>query len=95
MDLCNHCREYHSPHRICDGFIEAVREGKVKVSEKTKLQYLEGSVTDLVSSLLYYDRKEDEELNREDIDDLYREHPNLNDLIVGWFTEEIRKSGEG
>ena len=58
-----------------------------------KLKHLEGSTRDLVGELLYYGRKEDEELDRDDIDTLYEVYPDLNQKILMWFSDELNKTG--
>lgn len=59
--------------------------------EKRLRQQLRLAVADLVSSLLYYDRKEDEDLDRDDIDDMFRNEWITNAEIVTWFREELEK----
>lgn len=48
---------------------------------------------DLVGTLLYYDRKEDEELSREDVEEMIRERWVTKELIVEWFSKELRTCG--
>jgi len=34
MDACRYCREYHAPFMVCEGYIKALTEGKVKPTKK-------------------------------------------------------------
>jgi hypothetical protein len=53
-----------------------------------KEQEIKNAVTDLVGDLFYYDRKEDEELNRDDMAQLSNEDKLQ---IIEWFKEEVMK----
>lgn len=46
-------------------------------------------VDDLVGSFLYYDRKEDEELNREDIIKLLKSEPWMVDKVADRFRAKL------
>lgn len=50
-----------------------------------------GSVDDLVSDFLYYDRKEDEKLPRGSIDEAVRAGEVTMDEIVTRFQEQLKK----
>ena len=48
----------------------------------TKREYFKATVKDLVGSLVYYDRKEDDELSEADVDALFRnEEITLNEVM--------------
>ncbi len=89
-------KEIHSWHTLyyLEGFdpgfnsvcFEDVDSGGMN---EEKLKHLEGATRDLVSSLLFYDRKEDEDLSREDIDELREKYPDLNEKITAWFVDEL------
>jgi hypothetical protein len=55
--------------------------------EKSKQELLLDTITDLVSDLLYYDRKEDEELSADDIEDLLHNGGITIDEMVEKFRE--------
>jgi len=54
-----------------------------------KEQIIKNTVTDLVGAFMYYDRKEDEDLNRDDMAQLSDEDKKQ---IVEWFREQVMKS---
>lgn len=51
---------------------------------------LKDTITDMVSRLLYYDRKEDEELPRGEIQRLVKGGWVTHEQIVRWFSDELR-----
>lgn len=57
----------------------------------TKRELILGTVADLVSDFLYYDRKEDEGLPRGAIDAAVEEHVITIDEIVAEFRAELVK----
>ncbi len=50
---------------------------------------LKTTTDDLVSSLLYYDRKEDEQLDRDDIEEMFREGIVTIDEVASWFSASL------
>lgn len=58
---------------------------------KTRADRIRGTVSDLVSDFLYYDRKEDEDLPRGAIQDAIAANELTADNLVGWFREELTK----
>lgn len=48
-----------------------------------------GTVCDLVADLLYYDRKEDEDLPRGKIEELVERGTVSERDIIGWFKDEL------
>ncbi len=56
---------------------------------KSLLQLFQDSTEDLVGRLLYYDRKDDEELSREDVDEMLTSGEVTKEMIVSWFAEEL------
>lgn len=54
-----------------------------------KEQLVKDTIKDLVANLFYYDRKEDEELNRDDMAQLSDED---KEQIAEWFREEVMKN---
>ena len=50
------------------------------------------SVSDLVSDFLYYDRKEDEELPVDKIEELIKDGVITVDEIIDKFTKELKKN---
>jgi hypothetical protein len=74
-------------------------EGKLKVEDIVwlatvlkKRDYVEDVVKDLVAGFLYYDRKEDNELPRGEIENMIKEKLITVDQIVNVFREELEKS---
>lgn len=55
---------------------------------------VKNTVSDLVSAFLYYDRKEDETLSRDDIAEVFREGYVTEDEVVRWFRRELTPSLE-
>ena len=53
----------------------------------TKREYFVRLIPDLVSMVVYYDRKEDEDLSREDVDLLFKN----NEITLEEVTELFRK----
>ena len=53
---------------------------------------IEGTISDLVSAFVYYDRKEDEELPRGEIERLLDEGVITAEWIVEKFAEKLRES---
>lgn len=47
-------------------------------------------VSDAVSDLLYYDRKEDEDLDRDDVAEMFEKGWITPDEILSWFGEELK-----
>lgn len=31
MDSCKYCRKYHAPHKVCAGYIKAMKQGKIAI----------------------------------------------------------------
>jgi hypothetical protein len=60
-------------------------------SPKTRAAQIRGTVSDLVSDFLYYDRKEDEDLPRGAIQDAIAANELTVDSLVEWFREELTK----
>lgn len=56
---------------------------------KKKKELILASVEDLVADLLYYDRKEDEELFRGDIEKICIHEPKFIDEMVEKFREQL------
>lgn len=56
---------------------------------------LEVRIKDLVIDLMYYDRKEDEELTREDIEKMVKDDPKLIDQIAELFKAELIEWRDG
>jgi hypothetical protein len=54
-------------------------------------EIIEGTISDLVSGFLYYDRKEDEELPRGEIERLLDEGVITAEWIVEKFAEKLRE----
>lgn len=52
------------------------------MSEKTRRQLIENTIDDLVSNFLYYDRKEDEDLPREEIEAQWRPVPPVDPFLL-------------
>jgi len=52
---------------------------------------LQNTIDDLVGKFLYYDRKEDEELPRGEIERMVRDGETTVDAIVKRFEEQIRR----
>lgn len=52
---------------------------------------LRDTVEDTVSNLLYYDRKEDESLSRDDVQEMFTERWITNAELVQWFSEALRR----
>lgn len=50
---------------------------------------LHDSVRDAVSNVLYYDRKEDEEMDREDVQEMFTKGWVTADDLVKWWTDEV------
>ncbi len=57
-----------------------------------KKQLIENTITDLVSCLLYYDRREDEDLQLHDIEDAISEGIITIEEIVGLFSSQLEES---
>jgi hypothetical protein len=53
-----------------------------------------GTIADLVSDLLYYDRKNDEDLKVDEIDEAVREGEIAVDEMVEKFRQELRENLE-
>jgi len=62
----------------------------MKDFEKLK-ETLQGTVCDMVIDLFYYDRKEDEELSREDIKELVEGGHVTYEEIAKWFLDEMNR----
>ena len=58
---------------------------------QTRKELIELTVMDLVSSFLYYDRKEDEDLPRGEIEEAIRSKEITTDEIVELFKSELEK----
>ena len=65
------------------------------MSELSKTETLNIAVRDLVSSLMYYDRKEDDELSREDMEELLNSGIVTLDDIADTFRDELKAGREG
>ena len=52
---------------------------------------IKGTIEDVISDFLYYDRKEDEDLPRGAIDEAIAEGEVTTDEIITWFACELRK----
>lgn len=61
---------------------------------KTRKEYIEANVTDLVSSFLYYDRKEDDDLPRGEIELAIETGEITADEIIELFKAELTKGLE-
>jgi hypothetical protein len=60
------------------------------MSRKERLRgVLKDTVDDLVADLLYYDRKEDEQLSRSDLYRMFANEWISKDEIVRWFKEAL------
>ena len=60
-----------------------------------KLDIVQGTIEDAVSDLLYYDRKEDEDLGRGEIEALiYGGHLSV-DQVVEWFRKGLEQHIQG
>jgi hypothetical protein len=55
---------------------------------------LKNTISDLVSDLMYYDRKEDEELPRGEIEKMIESEETSVDAIVSEFRNELTKATE-
>ena len=58
----------------------------------TKKEIFKGCVEDCIVDLLFYDRKECEDLTQEDIAELEKEV--TPGEIIGWFSDELFKQWE-
>jgi Ca2+-binding EF-hand superfamily protein len=61
------------------------------MSTKTRRQIIETTIDDLVSNFLYYDRKEDEDLPRGEIEAAVAAGEITKDEIVERFRKELEK----
>lgn len=61
------------------------------MSEKTRRQHIIDSVTDSVSDLLYYDRKEDEDLPRGAIGEAVRSGEITVEEMITFWADELRE----
>lgn len=50
-------------------------------------------VTDAVSDIFYYDRKEDEDMDREAVDEMFRKGWVTPAEIVSWFEQAVEEAG--
>lgn len=61
--------------------------------EKEKLiELIDGTISDLVSNFLYYDRKEDEELPRGAIESLVTDGSITVEWLIGKFSDHLREA---
>lgn len=58
-----------------------------------KKELLKNALTDLVSDLLYYDRKEDEELTIEDVENLINTELISKQELISLFDELLTNNG--
>ena len=58
-----------------------------------KKELLKNALTDLVSDLLYYDRKEDEELTIEDVENLINTELISKQELINLFDELLTNNG--
>ena len=58
-----------------------------------KKELLKNALTDLVSDLLYYDRKEDEELTIEDVENLIDTESISKQELINLFDELLTNNG--
>ena len=70
-------------------YVEAMAKEEEIV--KSKKEYLMGAVDDLVLDLVYYNRKEDEDLSREDVDEMFRNGEVTPKEIIDAFSKELNK----
>ena len=61
-----------------------------KTESEELIEYLKETVSDMVSDLMYYDRKEDQILTRDNIEDVILEYG--VDNLVEHFRQEIENS---
>lgn len=64
-----------------------------KFSAKEREELILGIVEDLVADFLYYDRKEDEELPRGEIEAALKKRPDFVFDIINKFAAEIKMNG--
>lgn len=76
----------------CLGY-EAAREQREEDRREGRLEAYWGCVCDLASDLLYYDRKEDERLTREDVKELIASGAITLNGTVGVFRAALVDSG--
>lgn len=55
---------------------------------------LRASVADAVSEVLYYGRKEDENLSTDDVEEMFRKGWVTAEELAAWFDEEVHESAE-
>jgi uncharacterized protein YuzB (UPF0349 family) len=72
-------------------FDAEAKTSREKSMSKSKAEILAVTVRDLVAKLVYYDRKEDEELSRDDVDDLIESGTVTVCDIVETFRDELLK----
>lgn len=94
---CGHCdRELGRPAVTCPycnhptGAVLVTSGGSV--SKEDRLEKLEATCSDMASKLLYYDRKEDEELPVGAIEEMVLSGEVTVDELLGWITTPIRDS---
>jgi len=56
-----------------------------------KIKYLRVTTKQLVGELLFYGRKADEDLSRQDVVDLFTSGEVDDEMIAGWFFDELKK----
>ena len=78
--------------KALNNFTEYV-EAKAEEEEiaKTKKEYLMEAVDDLVVNLVYYDRKEDEDLSRVDVDEMFKSGDITVEEVIVTFSKELNK----
>lgn len=72
-----------------NGGMEAAMEAAEEARKAGRLESLKNSTADLVGRLLYYDRKEDEDLTSEDIDEMLASGEVTKEMILGWFAAAL------
>lgn len=72
-----------------NGGKDAAEQAEEEARKAGRLESLKNSTADLVGRLLYYDRKEDEDLSREDIDEMLASGEVTREMILGWFSAAL------
>jgi hypothetical protein len=81
----------HATDALLHTGYEQHRDWERKNKPKANAEYVLDTVTDLVSSFLYYDRKDDEELPRGRIDELLESGELTVQAMVERFAFDLRK----
>ncbi len=69
----------------------AMGEGAMDVSKEERRKMLQATCDDTASKLLYYDRKEDEDLPRGAIEEMVSKGEVTIAEIIEWISDPIRK----